>query len=268
MGFWTRLKTALGGHDEGDDTSRPVADEAIVAHAVDAVQHKLNYTFLDPSLLHRALVHRSHTHDIGVGRLDSNERLEFLGDSVLGLVVNTYLYRHHPQREEGDLTKMKSKLVCGESLSRVAMRLYLGDHILMSRGEASTGGRKRASILADAVEAIIGAVFLDGGLAAATEVLELWLLDDADTFLTEKSLANDKSRLQEMIQARHKSPPIYRQVDASGPDHARTFTVEVKFNGDVLGSGSGPSKKRAEQAAAAEAMRRIEMEPGLLDIPD
>ncbi len=266
MGFWERLKSAMGRY--GDTRADRPADVAAVADAVAAVQAKLDYEFRDRDLLARALVHRSHTHSVGVGRIESNERLEFLGDSVLGLVVNTYLYRHHPEREEGDLTKMKSKLVCGESLARVAMRVALGDHILMSRGEASTGGRTRASILADAVEAVIGAVYLDGGLGPATAVIERWLLDDADSLLSSRALSNDKSRLQEMIQARHKSPPIYRQVDASGPDHARTFTVEVMFDETVLGRGSGPSKKRAEQAAAAEAMRRLVAQPGLLDMTE
>jgi len=247
---------------------RPPLDEAAEARSLESVQAKLQYTFQDLQLLRLALVHRSHTHYQGGGRLESNERLEFLGDSVLGLVVNTYLYRHYPRLEEGDLTKMKSKLVCGENLSRVAGRFELGEHILMSRGEAATGGRRRASILADAVEALIGAVYLDGGLSAATEMLELWLLDDADAYLTERELVNDKSRLQEMIQARHKSPPVYRQVDASGPDHARTFTVEVLFGAVALGRGTGPSKKRAEQAAAGEAIRRLGAQPGLLDKPD
>ncbi len=268
MGFWHRLKAALGRNGGGEPGDHALADKVVEALAVEAVQRKLRYNFQDTTLLARALVHRSHTHAIKVGRLESNERLEFLGDSVLGLVVNAYLYRNYPDREEGDLTKMKSKLVCGESLSRVAMRLDLGDHILMSRGEASSGGRRRASILADAVEAILGAVYLDGGLSASTDVLELWLLDDADSFMSEQSLVNDKSRLQEMVQAHHKSPPVYRLVDTSGPDHARTFTVEVLFGDLVLGRGSGPSKKRAEQAAATEAMRRLDAEAGLLDISD
>ncbi|MBU0742551.1 ribonuclease III [bacterium] len=268
MGFWKRLKSVVARGVSRQDATRLVIDARAEALALEAVQAKLNYTFTDPYLLRQALVHRSQTHILGGGRLESNERLEFLGDSVLGLVVNAYLYRHYPLLEEGDLTKMKSKLVCGESLSRVASRLKLGEHIQMSRGEAATGGRKRASILADAVEAIIGAVYLDGGLKATAEVIDLWLLEDADAFLTERTLVNDKSRLQEMIQARHKSPPAYRLVDASGPDHARTFMVEVLFGAIVLGRGAGPSKKRAEQAAATAAMRRLGTQPGLLDNPD
>jgi len=268
MGFWKRLQTVVTRGVNRRDTVRPALDEEAETRALAAVQAKLQYVFQDLEMLRLALIHRSHTHYRGGGRIESNERLEFLGDSVLGLVVNTYLYRHYPRLEEGDLTKMKSKLVCGEHLARVAGRFELGEHILMSRGEAATGGRRRASILADAVEAVIGAVYLDGGLAAATDVLDLWLLDDADAFLTEHELVNDKSRLQEMVQARHKSPPVYRQVDASGPDHARTFTVEVMFSASVLGRGTGPSKKRAEQAAAGEAIRRLAAQPGLLDKPD
>jgi len=268
MGFWKRFRSVVARGDPRGGAAAAAPDGTDAARAVAAVQTKLAYTFDDPDLLGLALVHRSHTHSLGGGRLQSNERLEFLGDSVLGLVVNAYLYRHYPRLEEGDLTKMKSKLVCGESLSRVAGRLDLGEHILMSRGEAATGGRRRASILADAVEAIIGAVYLDGGLKAATDVIDLWLLDDADVFLNERALVNDKSRLQEMIQAGHKSPPVYRLVEASGPDHARIFTVEVFFGATVLGRGAGPSKKRAEQAAATEAMRRLAAQPGLLGEPE
>ena len=154
MGFWKRLRSAVTQGAARRDAVRPPLDEAAEARSLESVQAKLQYTFQDLQLLRLALVHRSHTHYQGGGRLESNERLEFLGDSVLGLVVNTYLYRHYPRLEEGDLTKMKSKLVCGENLSRVAGRFELGEHILMSRGEAATGGRRPARNLADPVGAL------------------------------------------------------------------------------------------------------------------
>jgi len=236
--------------------------------ALRSVEAKLDYEFRNRTLLVRALVHRSHTHVAGKSRSDSNERLEFLGDAVLELVVNEHLYRSRPDLEEGDLTKMKSQLVCGKSLSVVAERLELGEHILMSRGEAATGGRHRSSILADTVEAVLGAVYLDGGLEPARKVIRDLLLRNVEQIVTGSVMGNYKSRLQEIIQARHKVPPRYRVRDVDGPDHERSFTVEVVFRSNSLGVGSGPSKKEAEQEAAREALNRIEEEPGLIDADD
>ena len=229
------------------------------------VEKKLGYSFQDRTFLQRALQHRSHVHISGSNRNQSNERLEFLGDSVLGLVVNEYLYLRFPKRAEGDLTKMKSLLVCGTRLSEVAGNLQLGSHIRMSRSEAATGGRKRTSILADTMEAVIGAVYLDGGIEAAHRVIKHCLLDRSSRLLNRRSLGNYKSRLQELIQAKYKNPPRYRVVRATGPDHARIFTVSVTFHGVVLGTGEGPNKKAAEQKAAQEALNRLAEEPELLN---
>jgi ribonuclease-3 len=160
---------------------------------------------------------------------------------------------------------MKSLLVCGSRLSEMALRFDLGGHILMSRSEAATGGRQRSSILADTMEAVLGAVYLDGGLPAAKAVIDKWLLDTAGNVLAHRSLGNYKSRLQELIQARFKMPPRYRVLRAEGPDHARTFTVEAVFGGTVLGTGTGHNKKMAEQQAAKHALQRLESEPELLD---
>jgi ribonuclease-3 len=170
-------------------------------------------------------------------------------------------YQHH---SEGDLTKMKSLLVCGSRLAEVATTLGLGDYVQMSRAEAATGGRHRASILADTTEAVIGAVFLDGGLTAAANVIRLWLLDSCDEVLSHRGLENYKSRLQEMVQARYKSPPRYRVLAAEGPDHERVFRVCVTFNGKDLGRGEGANKKAAEQLAARDALGRIASDPALL----
>jgi ribonuclease-3 len=229
------------------------------------LQTTLGYRFADPTLLERALRHRSHIHVTKHDRIQSNERLEFLGDAVLGLVVNEYLYRRFSDRFEGDLTKMKSLLVCGSRLSEVAGEFDLGEHIRMSKSEAATGGRKRSSILADTLEALVGAVYLDGGLAAARGVIEGSVLRGCDRILSRRSLGNYKSRLQEIIQARYKSPPRYRVLAAEGPDHARIFRVGVTFNGISLGNGEGRSKKAAEQQAARQALAHLEENPHLLD---
>jgi ribonuclease-3 len=226
---------------------------------------KLGYTFTDRTLLSNSLLHRSHIHVTGQERESSNERLEFLGDAVLGLVVNEELYQRFPDRSEGDLTKMKSLLVCGARLSEVATSLDLGVHIRMSRSEAATGGRHRSSILADTTEAIIGAVYLDGGLGAARGVIRRVALQNSEGVLARRSLRNYKSRLQEMIQAQFKTPPRYKVLEVDGPDHDRLFRVAVTFAGRVLGSGEGRNKKSAEQSAARAALEELEKDPGILE---
>lgn len=229
------------------------------------LEAKLGYSFRDRILLQNALLHRSHVHVTGQDRERSNERLEFLGDAVLGLVVNEELFRKFSNRSEGDLTKMKALLVCGARLSEVAGQIDLGVHIRMSRSEAATGGRNRSSILADTTEALIGAVYLDGGLGAASGVIKRIILDGSESLLARRSLRNYKSRLQELIQARHKSPPRYRVLEVEGPDHDRLFKVAVTFNGRTLGMGEGRNKKTAEQSAAREALAALEGDPEQLD---
>jgi len=268
MGLARSLRTVLrlitGQVAAGDDGGVPVSDGDIEAH-LDAVEAKLTYVFINRDLLRNALLHRSHIHVVGRDREESNERLEFLGDAVLGVLVNDHLYRRFPARSEGDLTKMKSLLVCGARLSEVAVAVDLGIHIRMSRSEAATGGRSRSSILADTTEALIGAVYLDGGLDAARGVVDRLVLDGSDRVLKRRSLRNYKSRLQEMIQARHKNPPRYRILSVEGPDHDRIFTVAVTFDGEILGSGEGRNKKAAEQNAAREALANLEDSPDPVD---
>ena len=202
-----QILTRLGGSNpagpaSADKDSNPATSKTIAPVdpiQLKALESKLGYTFRDRDLLINALLHRSHIHVTGQDREQSNERLEFLGDAVLGLVVNEKLYHQFPERSEGDLTKMKSLLVCGVRLSEVAVNFDLGIHIRMSRSEAATGGRQRSSILADTTEAIIGAVYLDGGLAPAAAVIERIVLSGSDKILARRSLRNYKSRLQEMI---------------------------------------------------------------------
>ncbi|HOX26305.1 MAG TPA: ribonuclease III [Candidatus Krumholzibacteria bacterium] len=257
--LWRKLKGAPPA--PAADSPSPAADPARRR----ILEAKLGHSFGDPSLLDNALLHRSHAFVVKHGREDSNERLEFLGDAVLGLVVNDYLYGRYPETSEGDLTKMKSLLVCKDRLSEVAGKLGLGDHISMSRSEAATGGRRRASILCDTTEAVIGAIYLDGGLAAAQRMISRCLLADCDQLLARRGQDNYKSRLQEIIQARFKNPPRYRVTSADGPDHARLFRVSATFNGHVLGVGEGSNKKAAEQEAARQALATLSRRSELLD---
>ncbi len=266
MGLSDAIRTVLarlgGAAPAGAEPSR---GGAAADQNLRDLERKLGHAFSDLTLLRNALLHRSHIHVTGQDREQSNERLEFLGDAVLGLVVNEILYDRYPDRSEGDLTKMKSLLVCGARLSEVAVAIDLGVHIRMSRSEAATGGRSRSSILADTTEAIIGAVYLDGGLPAARAVIRRVVLAGSDLVLSRRSLRNYKSRLQELIQARFKAPPRYKVLEVDGPDHDRLFRVAVAHGGEVLGVGEGRNKKTAEQNAAREALARLEREPELLD---
>jgi ribonuclease-3 len=259
-----RLLASLAGAP-GEQGARLALDADGRDDNLRALEKKLGYCFTDVSLLRNALLHRSHIHVTGQEREQSNERLEFLGDAVLGLVVNEVLYERYPERSEGDLTKMKSLLVCGSRLSEVAVAFDLGIHIRMSRSEAATGGRSRSSILADTTEALIGAVYLDAGLPAAREVIERLVLAGSDRVLSRRSLRNYKSRLQEMIQARFKTPPRYKVLEVDGPDHDRLFRVAVSHGATLLGMGEGRNKKTAEQNAARAALERLDRDPELLD---
>lgn len=257
-----KLWQRLAGPVSAPPGSEP--EQGLDPGQIPLLEAKIGHGFREPALLLQALLHRSDGRVAGAERAESNERLEFLGDAVLGLVVNEFLYRRHPGTAEGELTKMKSLLVCRERLAEVAGRLDLGEHIRMSRSEAATGGRRRASILADATEAVIGAVYLDGGLAAAQKVIQRCLLHDSEDLFASRGEENFKSRLQESIQALYKSPPRYKVIGVHGPDHARVFRVQVSYNGHLLGEGQGPNKKSAEQEAARAALVRLEARADLL----
>lgn len=228
------------------------------------LERKLDHHFADRNLIETALTHRSHAYRAGQERLQSNERLEFLGDSVLGLIVNEYLFRRYRDRSEGELTKMKSLIVSRAVLSRAAESLQLGRHLILAPGEVDAGGRTRASILSDAFEAVLGALYLDGGLEPVQRFVRRELLSTLEETLTDHQLANYKSLLQEKVQASLKTPPRYKVTATSGPDHAKRFVVEVVVRGRVLGRGEGNSKKLAEQRAAREALDVVEKNPELL----
>lgn len=227
------------------------------APTINELCRKLGVTFKDESLLAQALVHTSYANERRGDNNQDNERLEFLGDAVLDLVVSEYLYRRFRELPEGELTKARAAVVCETALARRAKEIALGDHLLLGRGEAASGGRERISILADAFEAIIGAVYLDGGLdAAAAFVLgqlgrELSRLDAGDYPRDYKTL------LQETIQRNADSRLTYEVIDESGPDHSKIFVVAVLVGGTRLGTGSGKSKKEAEQKAARQALEQM-----------
>ena len=215
----------------------------------------IGYTFRDISLLQNALAHSSYANERWHNSLMSNERLEFLGDSIVGMVVAEYLYRTFPDRPEGELTRMRADMVCEKTLAAVAGRIDLGRHLLLGNGEEQGGGRTRNSILADAVESVIAASFLDGGMEAARQFIRKFILVEVPV----KRLHNVdyKTSLQELVQQKKNQTLTYTLVGESGPDHDKRFEVEVRLNGRVVGLGSGSSKKRAEQDAARTAMEAL-----------
>lgn len=214
--------------------------------------------FKDPALLEQALVHSSYVNENPQSTPRSNERLEFLGDAVLGLVVADELYAAYPDQDEGELTELRTHLVRRETLAKAARRLNLGEELLLGRGEQAGGGRARPTNLSHAYEALVGAIFLDRGLAAARRFVRRSLSDEFGSIAERAFPLDPKSRLQEISQSRYQAPPSYRLVDAEGPDHARRFTVEVIVDGRALGAGSGRSKQEAEKAAAREALDQLE----------
>ncbi|MBM6869642.1 ribonuclease III [Pseudoflavonifractor phocaeensis] len=220
-----------------------------------ALEEKLGYTFRDPALLDNALTHSSYANENRAAGAQSNERLEFLGDSILGMVTADYLYRTHPDLPEGDLTRTRAALVCEESLVEVAQAWGLGQFLKLGRGENAGGGRTRPSIQADAVEAVLAAVFLDGGIAPARQIIQTYILDAE----AERGRNRDyKTALQELVQRESGQVLRYCLVGSSGPDHAKVFAVEVELNGNTVGRGQGHSKKEAEQNAARAAIAALE----------
>lgn len=206
-------------------------------------------------MLLQALKHRSYLALSGEERNASNERLELLGDSVLGLIVTDYLYHEYPDETEGMLTNYKSLLVSGRLLSEFANDFNLGDFILLNDSEERSGGRRRTSILADTVESLIGAIYLDGGIDQARQFVHARITGRLDTLLDDGRLRNNKSILQEHCQSLNWEGPFYRIDHESGPDHLKEFTVSVTINNKMVGVGKGSSKKRAEQHAASDALR-------------
>lgn len=224
---------------------------------METLENSLGYRFRDPALLDEALRHSSYANEHRNDAVQSNERLEFLGDSVLGFVTAEFLFTRYPDLPEGDLTRMRAALVCEKSLHEVAQRLGLGQWIRLGNGEESGGGRTRASILADAAEAVLAAVYLDGGIEPARALIHRELLDGGREERVERSRRDYKTALQELIQRKPNQVLSYHMAGESGPDHDKSFFAEVSLNGEVIGRGRGRSKKEAEQAAAGDALAAL-----------
>jgi len=231
------------------------------------LQERLGYGFVRPELLERALTHGSALGEARgggasgtvEGETEDNERLEFLGDAVLALLVSENLYESFPGWSEGQLSRSRARLVNAQSLQAAARRLELGRHLRLGRGEEKTGGREKGALLANAYEAVIGAIYLDGGLNAARSFLRRTLLEDALEKRGERLAESDrKSALQEFLQGRGRPPAEYRLAGESGPDHRKKFQVEVWVDGECLAAGQGNTKKEAEQQAADRALERLE----------
>ena len=222
---------------------------------INELEKAIGYQFRNITLLQNALSHSSYANERWHDSLKSNERLEFLGDSVLGMLVAEHLYRTFPNRLEGELTRMRADMVCEKSLATVANRLDLGRHLMLGKGEESGGGRNRDSILADAVESVLAACYLDGGMDAAVQFVQKFILVNVP--VTKLHNTDHKTALQELVQQKKNQVIAYHLVGESGPDHDKEFRVEVSLNGETVGFGIGSSKKRAEQAAAQAAIEKL-----------
>ncbi|MBP1548267.1 MAG: ribonuclease III [Oscillospiraceae bacterium] len=227
-------------------------NEKDLSKRLNAFEEKIGYSFKNKNLLHEALSHSSYANECKKGR-SSNERLEFLGDSVLSIVISEHLFKNFRHLPEGDLTKIRASLVCEKALFEFSKQISLGDYILLGKGEENTGGRNRPSIVSDAFEAVIAAVFLDGGMETAREYVLGFIPKDLDKN-SAKKLQDYKTILQEIIQRNPEEKVEYVLRSQSGPDHDRHFVVEVCLNTNVIGHGEGHSKKQAEQQAAKEAL--------------
>ena len=222
---------------------------------INELEKAIGYEFRNITLLQNALSHSSYANERWHDSLKSNERLEFLGDSVLGMVVAEHLYRTFPDRPEGELTRMRADMVCERTLAKVANGLELGKHLLLGKGEEQGGGRGRESILADAVESVIAACYLDGGMDAAVQFIQKFILVNVP--VTRLHNADYKTALQELVQQKKNQLLSYNLVGESGPDHDKKFVVQLQLNGKTVGMGEGSSKKRAEQNAAKNAMETL-----------
>ncbi len=216
-------------------------------------------SFNNATLLTRALTHRSYLNEHPELPSEDNERLEFLGDAVLDFVAAEYLFRQYPEFAEGRLTSIRAALVRMETLSEYANRLEMGGLLRLGKGEAETGGRARQSLLADAFEAVVGALYLDQNIEAVKKFIEPLLAAEADRIVSEERDRDAKSILQEWCQAHRNTTPHYRTISAVGPDHAKSFTVEVYLSNEPIGRGEGTSKQLAAQAAAAQALTKLEV---------
>ncbi len=224
---------------------------------LNVLEEKLGVSFSDLSRLRQALTHSSYINENPASALECNERLEFLGDAVLGQIISEKLYRDLPQADEGEMTKLRAALVKRDTLARLATTISLSDYLYLGKGEEASGGRSKKANLASALEALIAAVFLDQSPATTRDFILRLFQEELARVINQGGIANYKSQLQELLQSRGQTPPVYYLVEASGPDHERRFTIEVRVGNTVLGRGTGKSKKLAEAAAARSALEHL-----------
>jgi len=235
--------------------AKPGAQSSPAPETSHPLQEHIGYTFREPGLLVRALTHPSYVHEHPEEGWD-NQRLEFLGDAVLSLTVAEWVFHRYPEFREGEMTRLRAVLVSEEMLARFAVQVGLGDFLRLGKGEEERGGRERAPNLADAFEAVVGAMYLDGGLEPVRKLVRLLMAPMAEAILAAEADKDAKSRFQEWAQAEMGITPRYRIVAEHGPEHAKTFVAEVLLGNEVVGRGEGRSKQAAEQAAARDAWER------------
>ncbi len=238
--------------------NRPRGSEKKRLKEINKLQKIIKVKFNNRSLLYNALVHRSYVNESGNFDMQDNERLEYLGDSVLGLVVNEYLFKRFDSYPEGDLAKIKSAVVSEATLAAVARGIDLGSFLFMGKGEEQSGGRDRSSILANSLEALIGAVYLDSGLKASRKFILSLLKKDVERIDSMSYMRDPKTTLQEYVQKNYKTRPVYEVIEESGPDHQKEFLVSLIINDKEFARGSGSSKRKAEMAAAEDVLKRLD----------
>ena len=226
---------------------------------LDGLQQSLGVSFNDPSLLEQALIHSSYINENPGFAPTSNEKLEFLGDAILGLIVAEKLYQDFPHSTEGELTKLRAALVRRDTLARMARAIKLGDYLYLGKGEEASGGQRKSANLAGALEAVIAAISLDQGLAIAKDFIQRLFEKELQGIVSHRAVVDYKSQLQELIQAKQHQTPIYQLIEATGPDHDRRFIVEVRVDDAMLGKGAGKSKKIAETEAAHAALEQLSL---------
>lgn len=223
----------------------------------ESLEERIGYRFADAALLRESLTHKSFSNEQPGGSVPHNERLEFLGDAVLDLVVGHAVFEAFPSLAEGELTRVRAEVVSEKGLAAIGRQLELGPCLCLGRGEERSGGRDKDSLVADALEALMGAIFCDGGFEEARAVIGALCAGPIERSVRRKAGVDHKTRLQELLQARHGAPPVYVLTESEGPDHRRTYTVEVRFAGETIGCGQGRTKKAAEQKAAGEALKKL-----------
>jgi ribonuclease-3 len=224
------------------------------------LEETASYQFNRPHLLQEALTHKSFINEITEKSLKDNERLEYLGDAVLDLVVSRYLFDKLPEAQEGELSKIKSTIVSEPTLAIIARKLNLGDFLILGKGEELSQGRNKSSLLANALEALIAAIYIDSGLRSAEAFIHLWFTETIDNILTSQITFDCKTDFQEQCQKVYEVLPEYKLIKTTGPDHEKVFEIHLLVKGDLFGVGTGKSKKEAEQKAAREALNRIKGE--------